>query len=403
MASSLSEQVEEALSEPVDSLSGIPAGRRAEALFQLAEQTTIAALRALAVADSKSLPQFKGYVSTQRYVAHSGQTSPQRANQLTAICRLMARHDLTEAALADGAFGLAHAELLARAASKFPSLYSANESELLMVAASQDLDHFTDTIARWINAADLDAAQEDSAHRHNTRGLWMQARLDGSGTGNFDLDAIAFATVGQALDAVAGNPDPKQALVHRSLAQRRADALEEMALAYGPQDTASDDTPEPKTEPSTEPDGRRRGGATIEAVINLDFGGSAPKVSELMSDLYRTGPVPHTIIGQLSCDASWRRVLSGASQKLDYASPVADITPNQRRAVRYRDRHCQFHGCDRHFDWCDVHHIISRHDGGPTTLENLTLVCRFHHSLIHQGGWSLTRCPSTGKTQTSSP
>lgn len=123
----------------------------------------------------------------------------------------------------------------------------------------------------------------------------------------------------------------------------------------------------------------------------------------MMSDLYRTGPVPHTIIEQLSCDASWRRVLSGASQMLDYASPIADITPNLRRAVRHRDRHCQFYGCNRHSDWCDAHHIVSRHDGGPTTMENLTLVCRFHHSLIHQGGWSLTRCPDTGEMETSSP
>lgn len=71
--------------------------------------------------------------------------------------------------------------------------------------------------------------------------MWLQERFDGSGTGNFDLDAIAFATVGQVLDATAGKPDPKDGLVHRSLAQRRADALEEMALAYGPGDQAPQD------------------------------------------------------------------------------------------------------------------------------------------------------------------
>jgi hypothetical protein len=32
-----------------------------------------------------------------------------------------------------------------------------------------------------------------------------------------------------------------------------------------------------------------------------------------------------------------------------------------------------------------VHHLTSRADGGPTSVENLGLLCRRHHVLWHKG------------------
>jgi hypothetical protein len=32
-----------------------------------------------------------------------------------------------------------------------------------------------------------------------------------------------------------------------------------------------------------------------------------------------------------------------------------------------------------------VHHLIARADGGPTSVENLVLLCRRHHVLWHRG------------------
>ena len=39
-------------------------------------------------------------------------------------------------------------------------------------------------------------------------------------------------------------------------------------------------------------------------------------------------------------------------------------------------------------DWCDRHHIIDWINGGPTDLDNLTLVCRYHHTHFLQKGWT---------------
>ena len=54
-----------------------------------------------------------------------------------------------------------------------------------------------------------------------------------------------------------------------------------------------------------------------------------------------------------------------------------------RRAVVARDRHCVIPGCGRPATWCDVHHIVAWADGGETVIDNLCLLCRYHHTQIH--------------------
>jgi HNH endonuclease len=61
--------------------------------------------------------------------------------------------------------------------------------------------------------------------------------------------------------------------------------------------------------------------------------------------------------------------------------------------VRERDRCCRFPDCDNH-QWVDAHHIIHWADGGETSLDNLVLLCRRHHRLVHEGGFSVERLPS---------
>lgn len=45
---------------------------------------------------------------------------------------------------------------------------------------------------------------------------------------------------------------------------------------------------------------------------------------------------------------------------------------------------------DRHLH---AHHIIHWIHGGPTELDNLVLLCPFHHRLVHEGGWTVTGGP----------
>jgi hypothetical protein len=58
------------------------------------------------------------------------------------------------------------------------------------------------------------------------------------------------------------------------------------------------------------------------------------------------------------------------------------------RQLRYRDRECTFPGCGaRRFT--QAHHILWWERGGATDLDNLLLVCSFHHKLVHEHGWAV--------------
>ena len=60
------------------------------------------------------------------------------------------------------------------------------------------------------------------------------------------------------------------------------------------------------------------------------------------------------------------------------------------RQIRHRDRECRFPGCgSRRFT--EAHHVVWWRHGGRTDVDNLVLICSFHHRLVHEHGWSLTR------------
>ena len=60
------------------------------------------------------------------------------------------------------------------------------------------------------------------------------------------------------------------------------------------------------------------------------------------------------------------------------------------RQLRYRDSECRFPGCGaRRFT--QAHHIEWWERGGRTDLDNLLLVCTFHHKLVHEFGWTVSR------------
>ena len=71
------------------------------------------------------------------------------------------------------------------------------------------------------------------------------------------------------------------------------------------------------------------------------------------------------------------------------------VSRSQRRALLIRDQLCRFPGCaqTRHLK---AHHIVAWSRGGPTDLDNLILLCQFHHTAVHEGGMRIER--HTGPT-----
>ena len=98
---------------------------------------------------------------------------------------------------------------------------------------------------------------------------------------------------------------------------------------------------------------------------------------------------------RLSCDASVVRLGEGPDGSvLDVGRKTRTIPPALRRALESRDRGCRFPGCGLRFT--DAHHVRYWADGGATKLENLVLLCRFHHRLVHEEGYTV-HAPRSGR------
>jgi hypothetical protein len=106
-------------------------------------------------------------------------------------------------------------------------------------------------------------------------------------------------------------------------------------------------------------------------------------------------PVSTATVQRIACDCSVMRVvLDGESMIVDVGRSKPKIHGSLRKALWLRDKHCQWPGCERPASWCDGHHVWHWIHGGPTDLDNLTLLCKRHHRLVHEGGWQLVRTES---------
>ena len=187
------------------------------------------------------------------------------------------------------------------------------------------------------------------------------------------LPADQGAVVAGALDRIADRvPDIIDGEVDHHLSSedsldiRRADAL----VALASRDIAEDQ------------DADR---ATVVVHARLDALGGASGSCELEG-----GPVIHPETARrLSCDARLQVVLHdehGEAVGIGRMSRTAP--PWLVRQLRHRDRRCTFPGCESK-RFLHAHHIEHWGRGGPTDLDNLVLVCTFHHKLVHEYGWTV--------------
>lgn len=109
-------------------------------------------------------------------------------------------------------------------------------------------------------------------------------------------------------------------------------------------------------------------------------------------------PISPATARRLACEQGVIPVVLGSKGRpLDVGEPVRLATWQQRIALRALYDSCAAEGCDRPFDWCQVHHVDPWARSRNGKLENLVPLCTRHHHQVHQDRWRLTRDPGNGK------
>ncbi|HEX7827797.1 MAG TPA: HNH endonuclease signature motif containing protein [Mycobacterium sp.] len=91
----------------------------------------------------------------------------------------------------------------------------------------------------------------------------------------------------------------------------------------------------------------------------------------------------------LTCDATCEVWFERSGQVIGSGRETRQISRRLRRALEHRDRYCVVPGCGA-TRGLHAHHIVHWEDGGLTELENLVLVCPYHHRAHHRGVITIT-------------
>lgn len=138
-------------------------------------------------------------------------------------------------------------------------------------------------------------------------------------------------------------------------------------------------------------------GARPQVMVTIDYQTllkqthHADATRQWISSASYTGQISPASIRQWACDADIIPVvLGGQGEVLDVGRSQRLFTRKLRRAIMARDGGCSAPGCSIPAPWCEAHHIEHWENGGPTSVDNGTLLCSHHHHAVHAGAWEIS-------------
>jgi hypothetical protein len=289
-------------------------------------------------------------------------------------------------AIVDGTISPQHGQALSRLVGTIdPAGLRGSQPQLIEVARRCDPQQLEHYVSHLIATHCQPLLEADEAAAEDRRFLQLRNTHNGSWRGTFELPNAAIEIMLTALEPLARRDSNSD---DRSAGKRRADALTDicqLALRHGELPDA----------------GGTRPLLTYVVPVSWALGQSTPVGGfALDPDQHPggecatapwTGPATRSHISTLLCDSRIQRlVLDAHGQVISLTSVTDQITAAQRRAVAARDRCCTAKGCSTPPAFCDVHHLVARADGGPTTPDNLALLCRRHHVMWHRQQLTLT-------------
>lgn len=267
-----------------------------------------------------------------------------------------------------------------------------NEDYLLMIAHHGTAYHVETLVRKYRHAKKLQDLEEANK-QHDERTLQVFYENDGSITVQVRLPAEKGALVLKAIEWAMEQED-----------QSDADVSAETSDGQIYQDVAAE------TEDRGMPYDHRRADALTKIAENYLANGPSSSSS---ADRYQVvlhvsaetltndeGDVSHIEDGQRVSAETSRRICCDAGvsvlsrdeegNTLNIGRKTRIIPPAMRRALKARDENCRFPGCTHKY-YIDGHHIKHWSAGGETSLDNLVQLCRYHHRLVHEGGFSCAR------------
>jgi len=285
-------------------------------------------------------------------------------------------------AMAQGSLSVEHVDTLARAVDE-TSAEAVEASDLIERARRRPADVHAREVREWSRRqrrkADID---EQHRRRRAARRLAIFENDEGMTVLHAELDPATGRQVLQAITAAVDrlfqlDGGRGRAESVRSPAQRRADALAGLIT---------------DRHHAVDP-----GRPTVRNQLLMLCTAADGQITD--GRLPDGSPLPDSVIERLACGADlFGIVLSAAGDPLWLGRRVRLASDGQWRALIARDGGCGICAADP--SQCEAHHVVAwKPPGcGPTDIDNLILLCRHHHHLVHDDGWRLVAADGGGWT-----
>jgi Domain of unknown function (DUF222)/HNH endonuclease len=314
-----------------------------------------------------------GFRSCAHWLSWRVGYAPGAAREHVRVARALGTLPLLSQALARGELSYAKVRELTRVATP------ETEARLLAVGRAGTAEHVERIVRGW-RRMDRKAEAQEAARHHTARALHVYQDEDGAVRIRGRLAPEVGAVLLKALEAARESlyqrrrdeaPDSEPP----TMEQQQADALALLA------ETALHQGIDPGAP-----------GERYQVVVHVDAAVLVDADQAGQSVLEGGMRVPAGTSQRLACDAT--RVLmrhDAGGRVIEIGARTRTIPPALRRALQHRDQGCRFPGCGVRFG--QGHHIRHWAHGGPTTLSNLTMLCRRHHRAIHEEGYQVERQP----------
>jgi Domain of unknown function (DUF222) len=375
--------------------SAAASGARVRSLLEARRRLDARLLSEVEAFDAQGFGETFGFGSSQAFLRAYGKLDASQATRMVKAARVLRVLPLLAAELAAGRIGVEHVEAVAFGAARVP--------EEILATADQTLRDFSGSASpaelrrlaeRLQDCHDQTAVAENAQHVHDSRHLSLSKTFGDAWRLEGLAEPEAGAKLPVALDSLITPHGPED---DRPAGARRADSLVELVdlgLRSGKlPDTGGDrprltylvTAPAARTLELPDPDGSPEALENPPPMLGLRLLDQGDTVL-----LGSTAMLPAETIARIECDADTNSArLSEAGEILEFGLTRRFPSPAQRRALVVRDQGCVFPGCRLPPAYCQAHHLRFRSHLGPTNLNNLALVCSYHHHLVHEGGWSL--------------
>ncbi len=128
----------------------------------------------------------------------------------------------------------------------------------------------------------------------------------------------------------------------------------------------------------------------FEVIVHVDADAISHDAAGARCEIDGAGAIAPETARRLTCDSALVGLVESKGEPLSIGKRSRRVPHGMRRALEARDRTCRFPGC-ANLARLDSHHVVHWTREGETKLPNLLLLCKRHHRLVHEGGYTLSQ------------